>query len=329
MFTDWIAVRLGSAALAGLPLLLLFMEPFTLSVGRGFLGTTVAFCHRRRRLSGPAQQRGQGPHQGVGSTRTRPPARRPRHPGARGGRAAGRVRLGGAGPVLPLVIPGLHVTRLFGGQPGSAAAGEPARGRRGGRRRFPRRRRSRAAHQELDGRPTDVLVFNTTQIVPGLSPDLRARPADRLRWRLSQPASTARVDPGDAAPPGLTNRSYADEVDRRSASPSAVGANVWAPWRCPPGGLGPGRGGPGGRPVDLHGLRPGTALAGLDDSVTSLSDSPPEQALNGAPPPPAAIEKNYAGVPRRLTRCARWPVRRRHAGRIPRSRRRSHCRLAR
>ena len=44
VFTDWIAVRLGSAALAGLPLLLLFTEPFTLSVGRGFLGTTVAFC---------------------------------------------------------------------------------------------------------------------------------------------------------------------------------------------------------------------------------------------------------------------------------------------
>ena len=44
LLTDWMAVRLGSAALAGLPLLLLFTEPFTLSVGRGFLGTTVAFC---------------------------------------------------------------------------------------------------------------------------------------------------------------------------------------------------------------------------------------------------------------------------------------------
>ncbi len=44
LLTDWMAVRLGSAALAGLPLLLLFTEPFTLSVDRGFLGTTVAFC---------------------------------------------------------------------------------------------------------------------------------------------------------------------------------------------------------------------------------------------------------------------------------------------
>ena len=44
LLTDLIAVRLGSAALAGLPLLLLFTEPFTLSVSRGFVGTTVAFC---------------------------------------------------------------------------------------------------------------------------------------------------------------------------------------------------------------------------------------------------------------------------------------------
>src|SRR6202000_763222 len=43
LLTDLIAVRLGSAALAGLPLLLLFPEPFTLSVSRGFLGTTAAF----------------------------------------------------------------------------------------------------------------------------------------------------------------------------------------------------------------------------------------------------------------------------------------------
>ena len=41
----------------------------------------------------------------------------------------------------------------------------------------------------------------------------------------------------------------------------------------------------------------GTALAGLQYSVTSLSDSPPEQALNSAPAPPAAISKNYLQVP--------------------------------
>src|SRR5579863_7300249 len=44
LLTDLIAVRLCSAALAGLPLLLLIAEPFTLSVSRGFLGTTLTFC---------------------------------------------------------------------------------------------------------------------------------------------------------------------------------------------------------------------------------------------------------------------------------------------
>src|SRR5215469_15419131 len=44
LLTDLIAVRLESAALAGLPLLLLFTEPFTLSVSRGGLGMALAFC---------------------------------------------------------------------------------------------------------------------------------------------------------------------------------------------------------------------------------------------------------------------------------------------
>src|SRR6201996_4115416 len=44
LLTDLIAVRLGSAALAGLPLLLLFTEPFTLSVSRGWIGTIIACC---------------------------------------------------------------------------------------------------------------------------------------------------------------------------------------------------------------------------------------------------------------------------------------------
>src|SRR5215472_11248756 len=44
LLTDLIAVRLENAAMAGLPLLLLFTEPFTLNVSRGWLGTIIAFC---------------------------------------------------------------------------------------------------------------------------------------------------------------------------------------------------------------------------------------------------------------------------------------------
>jgi len=44
LLVDLVAVRLESAALAGLPLLLLFAEPFTVSVSRSVVGITVAFC---------------------------------------------------------------------------------------------------------------------------------------------------------------------------------------------------------------------------------------------------------------------------------------------
>jgi transglutaminase-like putative cysteine protease len=44
VFTDLIAVRLRSTALAGLPLLVLFTVPVTMSTGRSQLATTVIFC---------------------------------------------------------------------------------------------------------------------------------------------------------------------------------------------------------------------------------------------------------------------------------------------
>jgi len=66
LLTDLIAVRLGSAALAGLPLLLLFTEPFTLSVSRGFLGTTIVL-RQRGRVPGAAVERGAGADPRVGA----------------------------------------------------------------------------------------------------------------------------------------------------------------------------------------------------------------------------------------------------------------------
>ena len=122
LLTDLIAVRLGSAALAGLPLLLLFTEPFTLSVSRGFLGTTAAFCVSvvgyLALLSSEARDRireWEHPH----------PAARD-EPDTATLAAAGR-RVGFASVILalclPLFIPGLHTTRLFGGQPGIGGTG--------------------------------------------------------------------------------------------------------------------------------------------------------------------------------------------------------------
>ena len=226
LLTDWIAVRLGSAALAGLPLLLLFMEPFTLSVGRGFLGTTVAFCA------------GVGGYLALLSSEGKDRIREWEHqdpsardaPDTRALAAAGR-RVGFASVVLalflPLVIPGLHVTRLFGGQPGiGGRAGSGPGRRRRGERRVPRRGHDAlaAAHpgaQRPAGRRARVPTTQT-------SPDyLQIYVLDQLTdsgWRLfGQPESTAHVDPAMPAPPGLTNRPYTTEVNTTIRIASDVG----------------------------------------------------------------------------------------------------------
>src|SRR6516162_231100 len=117
LLTDLIAVRLESAALAGLPLLLLFTEPFTLSLARNAVGTTIAFC------LGTAGYLALLSSEGRDRIREwEQPSPGPQDiPDTRALTAAGR-RVGIASVVLalavPLFVPGLHATRLFGGQAG-------------------------------------------------------------------------------------------------------------------------------------------------------------------------------------------------------------------
>ena len=128
VLTDLIAVRLGSAALAGLPLLLLFTEPFTLSISRDALGTTIAFCAATAgylwMLSSEGRDR-------IREWEHKDPDPR-LMPDTTAVAAAGR-RVGAASVVValcvPLIIPGLHMTRLFGsGQPGIGGHGAGAGG---------------------------------------------------------------------------------------------------------------------------------------------------------------------------------------------------------
>ncbi|HXT88749.1 MAG TPA: transglutaminaseTgpA domain-containing protein, partial [Trebonia sp.] len=122
LLTDLIAVRLGSAALAGLPLLLLFTEPFTLSVSRGFFGTTIAFCVSvagyLALLSSEARDRIREWEHPNPTAQDEPDTRTLAAAGRRVGFASVIVAL-----CLPLFIPGLHTTRLFGGQPGIGGNG--------------------------------------------------------------------------------------------------------------------------------------------------------------------------------------------------------------
>jgi transglutaminase-like putative cysteine protease len=141
VMADLIAVRLRSAALAGLPLLVLFTVPITMKAPSG-AGTVIVFClgtagylamlslDGRERIrvwgrlvslwrSGPqddaAARRGAGgPEPG---------------PDTRALAAAGR-RVGLASVVLalcvPLIVPGLHASKLFSSGPGIGGSGGTA-----------------------------------------------------------------------------------------------------------------------------------------------------------------------------------------------------------
>jgi transglutaminase-like putative cysteine protease len=300
VLTDWIAVRLGSAALAGLPLLLLFVEPFTLSVGRGFLGTTVAFGV------------GVGGYLALLSSEGKDRIREWEHqdpsardaPDTRPLAAAGR-RVGFASVVLalflPLVIPGLHVTRLFGGQPGIGGRAGPGSGSGGGGVGFPGVDTvlSQQLNQELNSSPANVLTYTTTQSSPDY---LQIYVLDRLTdsgWQLfSQSESKARVDPGMPAPTGLTNTTWVANENTRITISGDVGADDLGALPVPyPAVAVQAKGDLEADRSTLMVFDPDTALAGLQYSVVSLSDAPPAQSLNDAAAPPAAITGSYVTVP--------------------------------
>jgi transglutaminase-like putative cysteine protease len=162
VLTDLIAVRLRSTALAGLPLLVLFTVPITLDAQHEGLGTAVVFClgaagylamlsadgRERIRIWGrlvslwrsgsaydSAVQRDRAP--AAGGTYPGMPEDEETRPGFRitGGEAgpdtralaaAGR-RVGLASVILalcvPLLVPGLHASKLFSSGPGIGGSG--------------------------------------------------------------------------------------------------------------------------------------------------------------------------------------------------------------
>jgi transglutaminase-like putative cysteine protease len=162
MLTDLIAVRLRSTALAGLPLLVLFTVPITMNAQHEGLGTAVVFClgaagylamlsadgRERIRIWGrlvslwrsgsaydSAVQRDRTPAAGgtypgmPDDEETRPAFRITEGeagPDTRALAAAGR-RVGLASVILalciPLLVPGLHASKLFSSGPGIGGSG--------------------------------------------------------------------------------------------------------------------------------------------------------------------------------------------------------------
>jgi transglutaminase-like putative cysteine protease len=294
LLTDLIAVRFRSAALAGLPLLLLFTEPFTLSVSRGFVGTTVAF------IAGVAG------YLGLLSSEARDRIREWEHPDpsdtdvpdTRALAATGR-RVGFAAVALalfmPLFVPGLHMTRLFGsGHPGiggngggASAAGFPD----------PNTQLS----QELrESQATTELAYTTTDNSPSY---LQLYVLDRLTenagWQLlGQPASHATAGSRLPAPPGLTNDAGVSRETTRITIAQGVGTDAGGALPVPfPATTVTARGAVRADPATLMVFDPGVALGNLSYTVESYDESPSAAALDGAAAPPQDIVSRDLSVP--------------------------------
>jgi transglutaminase-like putative cysteine protease len=297
LLTDLIAVRLRSAALAGLPLLLLFTEPFTLSVSRGFFGTTIVFCATvigyLALLSSEARDRIREWEHPNPSANDVPDTRTLAAAGRRVGFASVVIAL-----CLPLFIPGLHMTRLFGsGQPGiggsggSGGSGNAAVG-------FPDPN-TQLSLQLHSAQASNVLVYTTSSTSPDY---LQIYTLDRLTgsgWRLfGQPESLVPVSPRLPAPPGLTATSSLARESTTITLGRGVGQDELAALPVPyPATTVTANGSLRADKSTLMVFDSGVQLAGLKYTVTSLAQTPPQQLLNAAPPPPANITTHYLSVP--------------------------------
>jgi transglutaminase-like putative cysteine protease len=292
VLTDLIAVRLESAALAGLPLLLLFTEPFTVSVSRTPVGITIAFClgvtGYLTLLSSEGRDRireWEGPNPGPDEI-----------PDTRALAAAGR-RVGIASVVValcvPLFVPGLHATRLFGGgQPG--IGGTPGPGGVG----FPDPN-TQLSNELHASKNTTVLVYTSSDITPQY---LQVYVLDNLTssgWKLfSQPESLVPASPQLPDPPGQRDNRWATPVTTVITISRAVSQDALLALPVPY----PARkvSAPGTLQADrfsLMVLDSGVQLAGLRYTVNSLDQSPSAQALDSAARPPKDITDHYMDVP--------------------------------
>jgi transglutaminase-like putative cysteine protease len=295
LLTDLIAVRLESAALAGLPLLLLFTEPFTLSVSRGFFGTTVAFCAGvagyLALLSSEARGR-------IREWEQRDPAGQDA-PDTRPLAAAGR-RVGFAAVVvalfLPLAVPGLHFTRLFGGgQPGIGGSG--GHGGSGGAVAFPGPD-IQLSQQLHTSAASTVLVYTSTASVPDYLQIYTVNQLTDRGWQFSPPKSLVSVSPRLPAPPGLAATAVTAKETTHIAVASNVSSDYLGALPVPyPATTVTAGGTVRADPSTLMVFDSGASLGGLKYSVTSLAAAPSAAALNAVPPPPGDITADDLQVP--------------------------------
>jgi len=299
LLTDLIAVRLGSAALAGLPLLLLFTEPFTLSVSRGFFGTAIAFCVSvagyLALLSSEARDRIREWEHPNPTARDEPDTRTLAAAGRRVGFASVIVAL-----CLPLFIPGLHTTRLFGGQPGIGGngGGGGAGGGGNGAVGFPDPG-AQVSNELRNPRTQLELTFTTTNNSD--PPYLPIYTLDQLTatgWRQSPPdlvsASTSLPKAPGVTASGLSVATQKTTIKLATAVLTDPHGTLPVPY---PATSVKANGTLQADKATLMVFDTGVPFGGLSYQVTSLDEEPSLQTLRGAPPPPAPITAHYLSVP--------------------------------
>jgi transglutaminase-like putative cysteine protease len=319
LFADLIAVRLRSAALAGLPLLVLFTVPITMNEQHDTVGTAVVFCLATAgylaMLSADGQERirvwgalvSLWRSGSLTGTAARPAPRRitgrEAGPDTRALAAAGR-RVGLASVVLalcvPLIVPGLHASKLFSSGPGIGGSG----GSGGGTAQaLPDTLQQTLRELQQNSRPTKVLTYTITapaQLMADGPPYLQTYVYDNLtdsgQWTgdFTSGESSADTMP---LPPGLTGpASYprftiavnvaGDALTSRSLStflaipyPAAAVTTPPGTWLVDP---------------ELMVFSAGSAADARTYQATSLAVDPTSAELNAAPRPPAGLSADLA-----------------------------------
>src|SRR6266566_5770904 len=240
VLTDLIAVRLRSTALAGLPLLVLFTVPVTMNASHDQLTTAVVFCLSGvgylAMLSADGRERirvwghlvslwRSAPRYGLGFDRDGQPGA-PRRARGRGIRvpgpdtralaAAGR-RVGLASIVLalcaPLIVPGLHASKLFSSGPGIGGTGGS-----GGQSLSLPNALSQAVAQLHESQPRTLFTYRTSATrsqQANVAEYFRQYVFDTLGdrgWQVENWAAHAVPVGSISGPPGLTDDTVVQTV---------------------------------------------------------------------------------------------------------------------
>jgi transglutaminase-like putative cysteine protease len=307
--TDMLGVRLRGSAVAGLPLLALFVVPTTTSASRGAVGTTIVFglgvlgyllilgvdSRERIRLWG----RTVGLWRPERRAQPQPGIRRP--PDARALGPAGR-RVGVASVVIalcvPLLVPGLRVNHLFPAHVNLfGAAGQGLGSGSGAAVPNPLAAMNDDLHES---QAVPVLTYHTNDPAPQYLQLYALGNLTTTSWtigpRLGPTASAAGKLPGAPGLTGAARYGVTTRVTFSHSAASATNAVSFLPVPYPPT-----RVSVAGRwQVDLgtsmvYGI--GTPLSGLSYTVSSNDVEPSGQQLSKAPAPPAAIAGEYLSVP--------------------------------